>query len=115
MPKQSRNTPPLADWTVSLWPVGDNPADDLTVRASRLKVREDSYVLEDADGGLVFVAPAAGVRYVKIRTEDDRKRESRHCLPGCDRVDGHDGRELGACMRNGEAIVARGTGPKATS
>lgn len=27
-----------------------------------------------------------------------------HCLPGCDRLDGHDGRESGTCMRNGTVI-----------
>ena len=25
-----------------------------------------------------------------------------YCLPGCDRLDGHDGRDPGACMRDGE-------------
>jgi hypothetical protein len=36
-----------------------------------------------------------------------------HCLPGCDRHDGHDGRDLGACMHGGKAMtatLATGTG-----
>ena len=28
------------------------------------------------------------------------------CIPGCDRLDGHDGRDTGACMRNGEVLEA---------
>ena len=31
----------------------------------------------------------------------DEVRAARHCLPGCDRLDGHDGRDPGACMANG--------------
>ncbi len=27
-----------------------------------------------------------------------------HCLPGCDRLDGHDGRDAGACMRGGAVL-----------
>ena len=29
------------------------------------------------------------------------------CLPGCDRLDGHDGRDTGACMKNGTAFLAK--------
>jgi len=29
-----------------------------------------------------------------------------HCLPGCDRLDGHDGRDPGACMRDGEVLLS---------
>ena len=29
-----------------------------------------------------------------------------HCLPGCDRLDGHDGRDIGACMRGGAVLYA---------
>ena len=28
-----------------------------------------------------------------------------HCLPGCDRLDGHDGRDAGACMAGGTVLV----------
>lgn len=27
------------------------------------------------------------------------------CLPGCDRLDGHDGRDAGACMKDGEVLT----------
>jgi hypothetical protein len=27
-----------------------------------------------------------------------------YCLPGCDRLDGHDGRDAGACMRDGKVL-----------
>jgi hypothetical protein len=27
-----------------------------------------------------------------------------YCIPGCDRLDGHDGHDFGACMRNGKAL-----------
>ena len=30
-----------------------------------------------------------------------------HCLPGCDRLDGHDGRDDGACMGPGGVILRR--------
>lgn len=29
-----------------------------------------------------------------------------HCLPGCDRLDGHDGRDPGACMSGGIPLEA---------
>lgn len=28
-----------------------------------------------------------------------------HCQPGCDRLDGHDGRDPGACMKNGQELA----------
>ena len=28
-----------------------------------------------------------------------------HCLPGCDRLDGHDGRDPGACMKDGAELA----------
>lgn len=28
-----------------------------------------------------------------------------YCLPGCDRLDGHDGRDAGACMTAGEVLT----------
>jgi hypothetical protein len=31
-------------------------------------------------------------------------RSRKHCVIGCDRLDGHDGRDAGACMENGSAI-----------
>ena len=30
-----------------------------------------------------------------------------HCLPGCDRLDGHDGRDDGACMGPGGVVLRR--------
>lgn len=29
-----------------------------------------------------------------------------HCLPGCERLDGHDGRHPGACMKDGAELTA---------
>lgn len=70
MPKQ--RTPALADWIVSLHPVpGASTTEPLSVRATSLKVREASYVLEDASGSPVFAAPVTGVRYVKIKGPED--------------------------------------------
>ena len=37
-----------------------------------------------------------------------------HCLPGCDRIDGHDGRDFGACMRDGHALCTYCGGPLST-
>lgn len=31
--------------------------------------------------------------------------ERQNCLPGCNRLDGHDGRDPGACMENGCVLV----------
>jgi hypothetical protein len=28
-----------------------------------------------------------------------------HCLPGCERLDGHDGRDPGACMKDGAELA----------
>jgi hypothetical protein len=37
-----------------------------------------------------------------------------HCLPGCDRLDGHDGRDFGVCMRDGHALCRYCGGPLST-
>jgi hypothetical protein len=29
-----------------------------------------------------------------------------HCLPGCGRLDGHDGRDPGACMKDGAELLS---------
>jgi hypothetical protein len=42
-----------------------------------------------------------------MSSEDDR-RAARHCLPGCDRLDGHDGRDAGACMGAGGGVLYPG-------
>ena len=34
-----------------------------------------------------------------------KRPERPYCLPGCDRLDGHDGRDAGACMRDGEVLT----------
>jgi hypothetical protein len=35
-------------------------------------------------------------------------RTQRHCLPGCNRLDGHDGREASACMGEGGVVLTPG-------
>jgi hypothetical protein len=35
-----------------------------------------------------------------------RRRE--FCLPGCDRLDGHDGRDAGACVRDDGTVLMPG-------
>jgi hypothetical protein len=52
--------PPLSDWHVSIAGVPD-----VTVRATRLNLRDGSYVLEDVYGNPLFAAPIGEVRYAR--------------------------------------------------
>jgi len=67
--KQRTNA--LADWIISFVPSQFSEPVPVTIRATVLKASGGHYLLEDADGGLVFAAPAAGVRYVKVKGPED--------------------------------------------
>ena len=113
MPKPK--VPCLTDFAIVFFgALGDYPP-PVIVRASDVRVRDGEVILTDTAGNPVAGFPQ-GSAYFRVVTDDDRRREARHCLPGCDRLDGHDGRDPGACMRAGAAIEpARGTGPIASA
>lgn len=101
MPKPK--APCLTDFAIVFFGAqGDHPA-PVIVRASDVRVHDGEVILADTAGNPVAGFPQ-GSAYFKVVTEDDRRRQGRHCLPGCERLDGHDGRDPGACMRAGEAI-----------
>ena len=73
------------------------------------------YVAEGPDWRFVSVTPLMaspdGVHFYEqpegmttAEFIDSLPRPRQHCLPGCNRVDGHDGRDEGACMRDGAVL-----------
>jgi len=46
-----------------------------------------------------------------MSSNEEERRQLRHCLPGCERIDGHDGRDPGACMGADGVLWASGTIP----
>lgn len=52
---------------------------------------------------------AAAARVDELLARTRREAGPRpYCLPGCDRLDGHDGRDPGACMRDGTVLSPPG-------
>jgi hypothetical protein len=59
---------------------------------------------EELTAALPQEARDAGLRFEWVP-------ERPHCLPGCDRIDGHDGRDPGACMGPGGILWPAGATP----
>ena len=81
-----------------------------------------SDAIDTIDGALAALHRIRGELVTQVRAADDaaaaradellartrREAGRSYCLPGCDRLDGHDRRDPGACMRAGTVLSPPG-------